>query len=230
MFSGIIEQIGVVKKFTPLGRGYQLKISSPLIVGEKGTSGVGTPDRERIGLGDSIAVMGVCLTVEKLHPPSSFTLSCGIETISKTTLRKLTVGDSVHLERATRVGDRLDGHLVQGHVDGIGNVISMNLANESWILWVEAPIGLSKYIATKGSITIDGVSLTVNEVRGACFRVNVVPYTATETLLSKLKPGSEVNLEVDIIARYVESLLSAKQSQLSVSRLIELGYHSKRGK
>ena len=123
MFSGIIEQIGTVTAVTPRGRGYTLQVRSPLTVSAE--AGVGRPDRERVGLGDSIAVMGVCLTVEAIDPPHTFTLAAGAETLEKTIIGGITAGDSVHLERALRVGDRLDGHMVQGHVDGMGIVRSM---------------------------------------------------------------------------------------------------------
>lgn len=225
MFSGIIEQLGEVISVTPRGRGRTLRIRSPIAVSE--TAGVGQADRERIGLGDSIAVMGVCLTVEAIERPSTFTLAAGAETLDKTIIGHLSAGDRVHLERALRVGDRLDGHLVQGHVDGVGYVRSMTQERESWILWLEPPASLMRYIATKGSIAINGVSLTVNEVLGESCRINVVPYTIEETLLGTLSTGSPVNIEVDMIARYLERLLSgggASSGRLTFERLAELGY------
>jgi len=226
MFSGIVEQIGTVTAVTPRGRGHTLQIRSPLTVSAE--AGVGRPDRERIGLGDSIAVMGVCLTVEAISPPHTFTLAAGAETLQTTIIGDLSPGDSVHLERALRVGDRLDGHMVQGHVDGVGIVRSMRQERESWILWLEPPAELMRYIATKGSIAINGVSLTVNEVVGQTCRINVVPYTVEETLLGTLASGGSVNIEVDMIARYLERLLAGRGADdsgtLTFERLAELGY------
>lgn len=226
MFSGIVEQIGTVTAVTPRGSGYTLKIRSPLTVSAE--AGVGRPDRERVGLGDSIAVMGACLTVESIEPPHTFILAAGAETLHKTIIGGLCAGDRVHLERALRVGDRLDGHMVQGHVDGVGVVRSIRQERESWILWLDLPEELMRYIATKGSIAINGVSLTVNEVVGHACRINVVPYTIEETLLGRLASGSSVNIEVDMIARYLERLLAGQAGTspgtLTFERLAELGY------
>ena len=226
MFSGIIEQVGEVISVTPRGLGKTLRIRSPLVVSPEG--GVGKADREKVGLGDSIAVMGVCLTVEEIEPPHTFTLAAGAETLDKTIIGNLRAGSRVHLERALRVGDRLDGHLVQVHVDGVGYVRSMQQARESWILWLEPPAALMRYIATKGSISINGVSLTVNEIVGDACRINVVPFTIEETLLGELSTGSPVNIEVDMIARYLERLLTggrgAEDGRLTFERLAELGY------
>jgi riboflavin synthase len=142
--------------------------------------------------------------------------------------RRFGLGARLHLERALRLGDRLDGHLVAGHVDGVGRVVSLAKAQESWVLWVEAPEALSRYVAEKGSIAIDGVSLTVNEVDGARFRVNIIPYTAVETRLGLLRPGDRVNLEADLIARYLERLLAgradAPAASLTADRLVALGF------
>jgi len=208
MFSGIIEKLGTVQKLQQIGKGTRLWIHSPLIVADSGDAGIGTADRERVGLGDSIAIFGVCLTVEEVHPPHTFVVVCGQETIRSTMLKSLRQGSKVHLERALKVGDRLDGHMVQGHADGVGTVLSMEEASESWILWVRFPKSLAHYIAVKGSITIAGVSLTVNEIDGSAFRCNVIPYTIKETLFHTLQSGDEVNLEVDVIARYLERMLS----------------------
>jgi riboflavin synthase len=228
MFSGIVEQLGEIISVTPRGRGRTLRVRSPLSVSPE--AGVGRADRERVGLGDSIAVMGVCLTVEAIEPPSTFTLAAGAETLEKTIIGELSAGDRVHLERALRVGDRLDGHMVQGHVDGVGHVQSMRQDRESWILWLQPPAALMRYIATKGSIAINGVSLTVNEVVGETCRINVVPFTIAETLLGELSAGSPVNIEVDMIARYLERLLQGgagdgpEAGKLTFERLAELGY------
>ena len=219
MFSGIIEQIGIVEKMKSVEQGMRLWISSPLVVAPAGEAGVGTSDRERIGLGDSIAVFGVCLTVEEVQPPHQFVVVCGRETMHSTMLGTLTQGSRVHLERALRVGDRLDGHMVQGHADGVGTVVSMENAGESWILWVRPSADLNRYIAVKGSITIAGVSLTVNDIQDGCFRVNIIPHTIKETLLHTLQSGTSVNLEVDVIARYLERMLTVTSTSSSTSSL-----------
>ena len=174
MFSGIIEQLGTIQRVQRIGKGTRLWIHSPLVVAKAGSAGVGTADRERVGLGDSIAVFGVCLTVEEVHPPDLFVVVCGQETIRSTMLKSLRQGSKVHLERALKVGDRLDGHMVQGHADGVGTVLSFEEASESWVLWVRFPESLAHYIAVKGSITIAGVSLTVNEIEGGAFRCNII--------------------------------------------------------
>jgi riboflavin synthase len=137
MFSGIVEQFGMVTSVAPRGRGKTLQIRSPLPV--SAAAGVGSADREQVGLGDSIAVMGVCLTVEAIEAPDSFTLAAGAETLETTIIGGLRAGDRVQLERALRMGDRLDGHMVQGHVDGVGIVQSMSQERESWILWLQPP-------------------------------------------------------------------------------------------
>ena len=225
MFSGIIEDIGTVMQTSPQDEGMLLRIKTKIEVASVGEAGVGSADRERIGLGDSIAINGVCLTVEQVNPPSEFAVVCGRETLKISKLKMLGVGSHVNLERALRVGDRLDGHMVQGHVDGIGTVASLTDLGETWILWVEFPAELARYIAIKGSISIDGVSLTVNELDGNRFRCNIIPYTIQETVLGLLRRGSLVNLEVDVIARYLERLMSAP-SPLTVERLRALGFDS----
>ena len=225
MFSGIVEDIGTVVATTPQDEGMLLRIKTAIEVAAAGEAGVGSSDRERIGLGDSIAINGVCLTVEQVNPPQEFAVLCGRETLLISKLRSIAVGSRVNLERALRVGDRLDGHMVQGHVDGIGTVVSLTDLGETWILWVEFPPDLARYIAIKGSISIDGVSLTVNELSGHQFRCNIIPYTIEETALGLLKRGSLVNLEVDVIARYLERLMSAP-SPLNAERLRALGFAS----
>lgn len=210
MFSGIIESIGKITKVEAVGNGIRLHIRSKLPVAQKGHAGVGTSDREQIGLGDSIAIFGVCLTVEDLVVPDTFIVTCGRETVDKTILGSLESGSAVHLERALRVGDRLDGHLVQGHVDGLGYVTEVSEQAESWVFWIAAPENLQAYIAVKGSICINGVSLTVNDIRGREFRCNIIPHTVKETVFSSLAVGEAVNLEVDVIARYIERMLYMK--------------------
>ena len=213
MFSGIVEQLGTLESISEQGNGRRISISSPLLVGDEG--GVGKKNREIVGLGDSIAINGVCLTVEEISPPYQFVVVCGAETIAKTKMGSLHRGDTVHLERALRLGDRLDGHMVQGHVDAVSSVISCQKELESYILWVKLPQSIARYVAVKGSITLDGISLTVNEIQSDRFRVNIVPYTAEETLISKYRSGDPINIEIDVLARYVERLIMARGEQSS---------------
>ena len=197
MFSGIVADLGTIVERSPRGNGCTLLIETGFPVdGEDG-----------IQLGDSIACNGVCLTAESLQPPNRFTVAAGKETLDCTTFGSLKAGDRLHLERALQVNARLDGHIVSGHVDGVGTVVSTTAEKESWVVWIESPQSLARYIAKKGSITVDGVSLTVNEVNDAQFRVNIIPFTAEHTTLCKHPPGGRVNLEVDLIARYLERML-----------------------
>jgi len=193
MFTGLVEDVGTIVSVARQGDGRELTIRTALPMAE-------------VALGDSIAVDGACLTVETLGA-DRFTAVAGRETLDRTTLCHAAPGARVHLERALRVGDRLGGHLVQGHVDGVGRVVRVEPARESLVLWIEAPPELARYVAPKGSVTVDGVSLTVNEVDAARFRVNIVPHTARVTRLGGFTAGVPVNLEVDVLAKYVERLL-----------------------
>ena len=197
MFSGIVADLGTIVERSARGNGCTLLIETQFPVGGE----------DGIQLGDSIACSGVCLTAESLQPPNRFTVAAGKETLDCTTFGALQAGDRLHLERALQVNARLDGHIVSGHVDGVGSVVSTTSEKESWVVWIEAPDALARYIAKKGSMTVDGVSLTVNEVDGARFRVNIIPYTAEHTTLCSHPPGGKVNLEVDLIARYLERML-----------------------
>lgn len=196
MFTGIIEDVGTLVRVTPEGGGRRLGIRTAMPLGE-------------VRIGDSIAVRGACLTVER-HAGDVFEVVAGQETLAATTVGALREGSRVHLERALQLGARLDGHLVQGHVDGVGRVIRSEDARESWVLWVDVGAELAPYVATKGSICLDGVSLTVNEVDGSAARVNIIPHTARETCLGDLRPGDRVNVEVDLLARYVARLLAVR--------------------
>lgn len=220
MFSGIVADLGTIVSVSPRGNGSTLEIRTGFPVG--GDTG--------IQLGDSIAHNGICLTAETLQPPDRFTVAAGKETLDCTTLGSFKAGDRIHLERALQVNDRLDGHIVSGHVDGVGSMISTTQDAESWVLWVDAPDDLARYIAKKGSITVDGVSLTVNEVSGTQFRVNIVPFTAEHTTLCQHAPGDGVNLEVDLIARYLERMLGVDNSAaggMTRERLEALGFGSR---
>jgi riboflavin synthase len=161
-----------------------------------------------IGIGDSIAVNGVCLTAVEVELPG-ITLDVVGETLDRTSLGSLAAGDPVNLERARPVSGRLDGHIVQGHVDGVGTISAIALDGANRVISIAAPAGLSRYIVEKGSIAVDGISLTVADVRGDEFQVAVIPHTLSTTNLGLRKPGETVNLEVDILAKYVERLLEA---------------------
>ena len=162
-------------------------------------------DTETIAIGASIAHNGVCLTVIE-KGPGTYVIQASGETLSKTTLGGWEPGTRVNLERALKVGDELGGHIVSGHVDGVGRLLSIRPEGESLRLTFEAPATLAKYIAPKGSVAIDGVSLTVNEVDGSRFGVNIIPHTQTATNFGGLKEGDPVNLEIDMLARYVARL------------------------
>jgi riboflavin synthase len=212
MFSGIISDMGTIMATAPRGHGRTFEIRTGFPVGGE----------DGIGLGDSIAVNGVCLTAEAISEPDRFTVALGKETLDCTTMGRVETGDRVHLERALAVGDRLDGHIVSGHVDGVGTLTEITEIKESYVLWITAPDDLAKYIAPKGSVTVDGVSLTVNEVNQSAFRVNIIPFTAEHTTLARHTPGGEVNLEVDLIARYLERMLGVDGAGLA-ERVAALG-------
>lgn len=197
MFSGIIADIGSISRAEERNGGLRLSVE---------TKALGMDD---VQLGDSIAVNGVCLTVVK-KDGDTFTVDVSRETLN-CTVGLEHQGAHVNLEKALRLADRLGGHLVSGHVDGVGEVISFVDIEESWTLTVRAPKELAKYIAVKGSITINGVSLTVNEVNGAVFSVNLIPHTLLMTTLKELRAGSKANLEIDLIARYVERMMAAER-------------------
>jgi len=167
------------------------------------------PDAPRIG--DSIAVNGCCLTVSELMD-DGFRADVSSETLACTTLGSLAVGDRINLEGALRAASALGGHLVSGHVDGLATLVARRTDERSLRLRLRAPLELARYIAPKGSVTIDGVSLTVNTVEGAYFDVNLIPHTLEVTTLGELAPGDAVNLEVDLIARYLERLLVARDT------------------
>ena len=193
MFTGIIEAVGEIKHITPLEAGICLNIWPGML------------DLCDVKIGDSIAVNGVCLTVTTLAN-GRFSVDVSRETLSCT--EGLDKQDGrVNLEQAMRLSDRIGGHLVSGHVDGIGEVVKFEPIGESYLLVIKVPGSLSKYIVKKGSITVNGVSLTVNETVGDEFEVNLIRHTLAMTTLNDLKTGAKVNLEVDMLARYVERLI-----------------------
>jgi len=199
MFTGIVQDLGLVVSREMRGVDARLVISTKRL------------DLANAAVGDSISVQGVCLTVTSLTA-DSFSADVSHETLSLTTLGELAVGSPVNLEPALRAGDRLGGHLVSGHVDGIANVASTGRDGDSLRVSVKVPADLARYIARKGSVTLDGVSLTVNEVEGDTFGINLIPHTQTVTTLGKLQPGARLNLEVDQMARYVERLVAPFRS------------------
>jgi riboflavin synthase len=217
MFTGIIQAIGTITALEPKGQDVRVRVQT------------GKLDLCDVQLGDSIAVNGVCLTAVEL-PGDGFWADVSGETLSRTTFADLQKGSQANLEKALTPTTRLGGHLVSGHVDGIGEIISRTTDGRSERFVVRAPDALARYIAEKGSICVDGISLTVNGVSGAEFELNIVPHTLVETTMSEFKPGTRVNLEVDIIARYLERLLlgdnaADKQSSgISLEKLQEYGF------
>jgi riboflavin synthase len=197
MFTGIVQDIGRIESIEPRGGDVRLAIACERL------------DLASTRPGDSIAVSGVCLTAITVSE-SGFAADASRETLGLTTLGGLEPGSGVNLEPALRVGDALGGHLVSGHVDGVGSVVSREDDARSVRFVFEAPAALARYIARKGSITVDGVSLTVNEVDGSRFGVNIVPHTLDATIIHGYAPGSRVNLEVDLIARYLERLVGGQ--------------------
>lgn len=192
MFSGIVEAVGEIQRTEKGASGLRLSIGAPF--GD-------------LALGESVCVSGACLTVVETAS-GAFAVDVSPETLRRSKLGRVGPGDSVNLERSLRLGDRLSGHLVFGHVDGVGSVLSITPEDGSALYELEAPEAISRYLVEKGSIAVDGVSLTVFDCRNRSFSVAVIPHTAQATTLGRLRPGDPVNLESDMIARYVEKLAS----------------------
>lgn len=220
MFTGIIESVGNIKRLDDLGDNYRLEVH------------VGKLDMHDVHLGDSIATSGVCLTVVD-KGDDFYAADVSAETIKYTGFANYKIGDRVNLEKAMRADSRFGGHIVSGHVDGVGSVKAINKHSNYVEVWVEAPTDIAKYIAHKGSITVDGVSLTVNEVNGASFMLWLIPHTLQETVFGDYVVGTEVNLEVDVVARYLERLLQGDKAahinkkDISLDFLAENGYVKK---
>ena len=208
MFTGIVEDVGKVKEIRTKAKEVVFTIQVKNI------------DAGEIALGESIAVNGTCLTVIS-SGKNNFTVEASHETLKRTNLSKLKVGSRVNLERAVKLGARLGGHIVNGHVDGIGKVDSIEKRGKSIEIWFSLSEGLSKYVVEKGSIAVDGVSLTVNAVTGNRFSVNIIPYTQEATIFAELKRGDPVNIECDIIGKYVEKFVAVRDNKKDIKELIQ---------
>ena len=215
MFTGIIEATGKLAAVVKRGNDISVTIDSAEL------------DFSDVKLGDSIACNGVCLTVTHLGP-HSFNADISSETLAHTLFGHYQTGQRINLEKAMLPTTRMGGHIVSGHVDGVTEVIKVEQSGRAWHLWLALPKALAHYIAAKGSVTIDGVSLTVNELSNDAFRLTIVPHTAEQTTISQLKVGSKVHLEVDLIARYLERLLSkdngSASSGVSMALLAQRGF------
>lgn len=206
MFTGIVEAVGTLASLTAKGEDISIQVNAGLL------------DMSDVKLGDSIATNGVCLTVVAMTK-TSYTADLSVETLNKTGFAHYKVGDKVNLEKAMLPTTRFGGHIVSGHVDGVGEIVERNQVGRAIEFWVEIPSSISKYIAEKGSVTVDGISLTVNDLRKNAFKLTIVPHTSSETTINDFHVGCKVNLEVDVMARYLERLISAKQEGESESSL-----------
>ena len=196
MFTGIVEELGHVVRVDALGDSVRMTIAGPLVVSDA-------------NIGDSIAVNGVCLTVTT-KTDTEFTADVMQESLNRTTLGHLAENSPVNLERPVTLATRLGGHMVQGHVDGVGTVVGRQLSDNWEVVTIKPPVDLLKYIVEKGSITVDGTSLTVASVNVSEFTVSLIPETLAKTTLGIRQVGDEVNLEVDVMAKYVEKLMGAR--------------------
>ena len=212
MFTGIIQAQGNIKEIRASSNGVVFVLNSNSL------------DLSNVSIGDSIAVNGVCLTVTQLDK-NYFSSDVSQETLDCTTFSQLKKGQNINLEKSLRLNQGVDGHIVSGHVDGVGRITLIAIEGDSTRMKIKVDDNLVKYIAKKGSICINGVSLTVNEIDGNVFDVNIVPYTFSVTTLDELKVNSQVNIEIDIIARHIEQLLNQKTSaRIDKALLIKDGY------
>ncbi|OBT16843.1 riboflavin synthase subunit alpha [Vibrio sp. UCD-FRSSP16_10] len=210
MFTGIVEAVGTLANITNQGEDISITVETGLL------------DMSDVKLGDSIATNGICLTVVRFDQ-RSFTADLSVETLTATGFAQYQVGDRVNLEKAMLPTTRFGGHIVSGHVDGVGTIIERIPVGRAVEYWVELPSELERYVAQKGSITVDGISLTVNDLRKNGFKLTIVPHTAQQTIIDEFVVGRKVNLEVDVLARYMERLLGvgSEQSQESSSMTME---------
>ncbi len=213
MFTGIIEEVGTLEKIERITDGYRIKVNATLITDD-------------LHINDSAAVNGVCLTVIK-NEPNGFWIEAVGTTLEKTTIKKIQQNTHVNLERAVRLSDRLGGHLVQGHVNGIGIIKKIQKLGENYFVEIQIPDELEKYVIAEGSIAVDGISLTIAKLSGSLIGLSIIPHTWAHTNLQYKKVSDEVNIETDVIAKYVEKLLGTKNSEknfLTDSLLKEMGY------
>jgi riboflavin synthase len=208
MFTGIVEDVGTVKEIKTRAKEVLFTIGTKTIA------------MKEIKLGESIAINGTCLTVTSIGN-RTFTVEASHETLKRTNLSNLKRRNKVNLERSLKLGERLGGHIVNGHVDGVGKVESVQGRGKSIEIWFSLPKGLSRYVVEKGSIAVDGVSLTVNAVNGDMFSVNIIPYTQEATIFGKIKSGVSVNIECDIIGKYVEKSMLGKNEKKYIRELLE---------
>ncbi|MCG6942570.1 MAG: riboflavin synthase [Thiohalocapsa sp.] len=216
MFTGLIQAVGSIERIAPVGGDMRLTVHA------------GKLDMGNVTLGDSIAVNGVCLTAVELDN-GRFAADVSRETLANTTLGELGAGARVNLEKALTLSTPLGGHLVSGHVDGVGQVLETREDARSWRLQIHAPADLARYIAHKGSICVDGTSLTVNRVVGCVFELNIVPHTIAETIIGDYRAGTRVNLEVDLVARYLERLLLGDRAADAASEPLTLDFLRRHG-
>ncbi|MEE3232541.1 MAG: riboflavin synthase [Candidatus Latescibacterota bacterium] len=213
MFTGLVQEVGRVRGIDKRGTFQVLNVEAKTVLND-------------LSIGDSIAINGVCQTIVDFDD-HRFSVECVAETLSRTNLSKVEVGQPVNLETALRLSDRLGGHLVQGHIDDIGHVKKLTERNNEWLLHVSVPKSLHPYVVFKGSIAIDGTSLTVSNVDSEGFTVSVIPHTFKNTVLCYRRVGDPVNLEVDVIARYIEQQVTIKNQSnrgLTLKTLRQMGY------
>ncbi|NLW25442.1 MAG: riboflavin synthase [Clostridia bacterium] len=215
MFTGIVEEMGVVKNIRRGMESAVLTIEGKVVPGD-------------LNLGDSVAVNGVCLTVVD-YKDRFFEVAVMAETLRLTTLKELKPGDRVNLERALKAGGRFGGHIVTGHIDGVGVIVGQEKEDIAVVTDIQAPPEVMKYVVKKGSIAVDGISLTVVDFSQDTFQVSLIPHTAAVTTLGYKKPGDKVNLEADIIGKYVEKLLSFKENGSKSSRGLDLEFLAEHG-
>lgn len=212
MFTGIVEATGTIESIVRIGGDFRVEINC------------GDLDLSDVKLGDSIATNGVCLTVVELSS-TGYSADVSLETINNTGFASYSAGQTVNLEKAMLPTTRFGGHMVSGHVDAIATVSAIIDNGRAKDIWIKIPDGLGKYIVKKGSITIDGVSLTVNDLDAGLFKLTIVPHTAKQTTIDKIQVGSRVNVEIDLIARYVEQLVNPSQSEgVTMSLLSRSGF------
>jgi riboflavin synthase len=214
MFTGIIEEIGKISSIQPIAGGMRIKISSSKILDDT-------------SIDDSICVSGVCLTAIKIEDDGFWVEAVGA-TLEKTTFSKMQLSSSVNLERSLKLNDRLGGHFVQGHTNGIGTILEINKLGENYFLKIKVDESLEKYLIEEGSITIDGVSLTIAELDGAKVGISLIPHTWHNTIIQYKKIGDKVNVEIDVLAKYIEKLVGKNGTDANINItenwLKELGY------